>query len=180
MNHALKVLVVECLDLFLNSFVARLPLNAVRVMVLRVFLGRCGRHLVVGRKVRFIKPRNIDLGDRVVINRECVLDGRGGRLVIHSDTDIGMGSWIWTLEHDVNSSVHAVAGAGVTIGDHVWISTRCTVLPGVAIGRGAVVASGAVVTKDVPERTIVGGVPARRLAERRAELTYRSTYWTIF
>ena len=60
------------------------------------------------------------------------------------------------------------------IGDYVFIGPRAIILPGVKIGRGAVVAAGAVVTKDVPEKTIVAGVPAETIGERRVkEFNYR-------
>jgi acetyltransferase-like isoleucine patch superfamily enzyme len=55
----------------------------------------------------------------------------------------------------------------VEIGDYVFIGPRAIILPGVKIGRGAVIAAGAVVTKDVPDFTIVGGVPAKAIGERK-------------
>jgi acetyltransferase-like isoleucine patch superfamily enzyme len=55
---------------------------------------------------------------------------------------------------------------GVTIEDDVWIGVNATILPGVRVGRGAVVAAGSVVTQDVPEFAIVGGVPAKVLKYR--------------
>jgi acetyltransferase-like isoleucine patch superfamily enzyme len=61
----------------------------------------------------------------------------------------------------------------VTIGDHVWLSTRVTVLPGVSIGEGAVVAAGSVVTKDLAPYGLYGGVPARKIREREGPKTYR-------
>lgn len=60
----------------------------------------------------------------------------------------------------------------VQIGDYAWISRRAVILPGVTIGEGAVVAAGAVVTKNVAPYTVVGGVPAKFVAERPRGLTY--------
>ena len=117
--------------------------------------------------------RNVFIGDRVVINRKVLLDGRGGRLVIGNDVDIAQETNIWTLEHDVNSDTHAAKGSDVTIEDHVWIASRVTILPGVRIGQGAVVASNSVVTKDVPPMAIVGGVPAKVIGQRRNRLDYQ-------
>jgi maltose O-acetyltransferase len=77
------------------------------------------------------------------------------------------------LEHDVHSDTHADKGGDVIIGDHAWIASRVTILPGVRIGDGAVVASNSVVTKDVPSMAIVGGVPARVIGQRRSRLEYR-------
>jgi maltose O-acetyltransferase len=72
----------------------------------------------------------------------------------------------------------------VVVGDHAWLSFRCTVLPGVTIGEGAVVAAGAVVTKDVPRYAIVAGIPARVIGERSPrgldyDLTLANTPWFV-
>lgn len=67
----------------------------------------------------------------------------------------------------------AIRGGNVIIDDYVWIASRATILPGVHIGRGAVVASGAVVTKDVPPLAIVGGVPAKILKYRKDCMKYK-------
>ena len=89
-----------------------------------------------------------------------MLDGRGGRLMIGNNVDIAQETNIWTLEHDVNDNQHSEISGDVIIEDHVWIASRVTVLPGVKIGRGAVVASGAVVTRNIPPLAIVGGITA--------------------
>lgn len=176
----LKMLGYEIRDLLLNSLVARVPICAVRMFVYRFFFAKCGRRAVIARNVRILKPSNISLGARVVINRNCILDGRGGALEISEDTDVGDGTAIWTLEHDPNSQTHGVSGAPVYLGDHAWVSTRVTILPGVTIGRGSVVAAGAVVTRSVDEKAIVGGVPARVIGTRRNELQYRLGYRLFF
>ena len=83
---------------------------------------------------------------------------------------------VWTLEHDVSSELHQTTAAPVIIEDHVWIGSRVQILPGVKIGRGAVIAAGAVVTKDVPANEIWGGVPAKRIGIRNNPLTYELHY----
>ena len=123
-----------------------------------------------------MKPENIFLFERVVINPDCHLDGRGGKLVLNEDVDIGPYTHIWTLQHDPQSPSHEVIGGDVIIEDHVWIASRVTILPGVRIGRGAVVAAGSVVTKDIAPFDIVGGVPAKKLGERVRELSYKISY----
>jgi maltose O-acetyltransferase len=83
---------------------------------------------------------------------------------------------IYTREHDIDDPWFAETGGPVTIEDYAYIGTRVTILPGVTVGRGAVVATGAVVTKDVAPYMLVGGVPAKPIRERSHDLRYRLGY----
>ena len=78
--------------------------------------------------------------------------------------------------------MHTYSGhaAKVVIEDYVWISSRATILPGVHIGKGAVIASGAVVTNDVPENAIVGGVPAKVIGKRECNYRYKLGHRILF
>ncbi len=87
---------------------------------------------------------------------------------------------IYTMQHDVDSPDFAEVGAPVVIEDYVVIGTRVTILPGVHIGKGAVIASGAVVTKDVAPFTVVGGVPAEFLRNRDTDLKYTLKFSRMF
>ena len=78
-----------------------------------------------------------------------------------------------TEQHDYNSSEYTPVASNVTIEDYVWIASRATILPGVTIGRGAVVVCGAVVTKDVPPLAIVGGVPSKIIGWRKDNMKYK-------
>jgi acetyltransferase-like isoleucine patch superfamily enzyme len=156
-----------------SLLVSRVPSRRLRRAWLRQILGSFEPGAFVAMHVTLMKPDNVHLGARAVINQHCILDGRDAPLRIGHDTDIGTHTHIWTLEHDVNDPAHGTRGAPVTIGDHVWIASRVTVLPGVTIGRGAVVAAGAVVTRDVPELAIVAGVPAKVIGRRENPLVYQ-------
>jgi len=83
------------------------------------------------------------LGDHCVINRGVLLDGRGGQLFIGNNVDIAQEAAIWTLGHDPHDDYHGDSPGPVTIGDYAWIGHRAIIMPGVSIGRGAVVAAGA-------------------------------------
>ena len=109
--------------------------------------------------------KNIRIGERVFVNSGCRFQDQGG-ITIGDDALIGHNVVIATLNHDLDPSLRAATvPEPVIIGNRAWIGANATVLPGVTIGEGAVVAAGAVVTKDVAPRTIVGGVPARRIRE---------------
>lgn len=105
------------------------------------------------------------------MGEDAILDARG-ELEIGHDVNISSGVHIWTMDHDPQDLKFGARFASVTVGCHVWLSERCTVLPGVTIGQAAVVAAGAVVTRDVLPYQIVGGVPARPIGQRRAPMTY--------
>ncbi|MDO9355470.1 MAG: hypothetical protein Q7T55_17345 [Solirubrobacteraceae bacterium] len=79
---------------------------------------------------------------------------------------------MWTDQHDPSSDHFENGGGPIDVHDFAWISARAIVLPNVTIGRGAVVAAGAVVTKDVPAMAIVGGVPAKVIGTRESALLY--------
>jgi len=164
-----------CRDLW-NMAWGNIPSRRVRRFLLKRSLAECSDSCFVGLGVKLYDPWSIQISDRSVVNPGCIIDARGGGVYIGHDTDIGAETHIWTLEHDPNDPNHGTRGGGVVIENHVWIATRATILPGVTIGRGAVVACGSVVTKNVPAKAIVGGVPAKIIGERENPLDYRLKY----
>lgn len=105
--------------------------------------------------------RNIHLGERVFINSGCRFQDQGG-VTIGDDSLIGHIAVLATLDHDVHPDRRAdMHPAPIVIGRKVWIGANATILKGVTIGDGAIVAAGAVVTEDVPADSIVVGAPAR-------------------
>ena len=105
--------------------------------------------------------KNIHIGKNVFLNMGCKFQDQGG-IFIGDGALIGHNVVLATLNHAQSPSDRAsMIPAPIHIGKNVWIGANATVLPGVTIGDGAIVAAGAVVAKDVPENTIVGGVPAR-------------------
>ena len=165
---------------FLTSGIMWIPIHILRLTYLRLFFKHIGVRTTILRNVRIFSPQNISLGNNTIINTNVFLDGRGGDLIIGNNVDIAQEVNIWTLEHDVNDDFHSTKGGDVIIEDYVWISSRVTILPGVKIKKGAVVAAGAVVTKDVPALTIVGGVPAKIIGIRNNNLTYKLNYQPWF
>ena len=133
---------------------------------------KLGRGSTLHMMARIYDPRHIVIGEDTLIGEKATLDGRKqlpdsqGGLVIGSHVDIASEVMIWTSQHDLKDATMKAIEAKGTVGDYVFIGPRAIILPGVNIGKGAVVAAGAVVTKDVPERTIVAGVPAKVIGER--------------
>ncbi|MBD5370369.1 MAG: sugar O-acetyltransferase [Bacteroides sp.] len=105
--------------------------------------------------------KNLRIGKRVFINSGCKFQDQGG-ITIGNDVLIGHNCVIATLNHVMDPDRRAdMVPAPVKIGDKVWIGANVTILQGVTIGEGAVIAAGAVVNRDVPPRTVVGGIPAK-------------------
>jgi len=114
----------------------------------------------------------IRIGDRSSVNPFCLLSGFGG-LTIGSDVRIGSHCVILSSSHRFNDLHRTIREQGVdrqrtVLEDDVWLGAGVTILGGVSVGTGSIVAAGAVVTKDVPARSIVAGVPARVIRPRTA------------
>jgi acetyltransferase-like isoleucine patch superfamily enzyme len=174
--RALKSIGGSFSEYFLNNFVMGIPFHFFRRMVLKWKLGGLGRNSTVMLKVEFRNPKSVFIGSNSVVNKRTLLDGRGGTLTIGENVDIAQETNIWTLEHDPHSDTYAAKGADVVIEDFVWIASRCTILPGVRIGRGAVIAANSVVTKDVEPMKIMAGIPARAIGDRKSGLKYTFVY----
>lgn len=114
---------------------------------------------------RFYDPKNIEIGEDSIVGDHAFIDGRD-RVKIGDHVDIASEVMIYNSEHDLADEDFGATNSPVEIGDYVFIGPRATILPGIKIGRGSVVAAGAVVTKDVSDFTIVGGVPAKAIGER--------------
>lgn len=171
-----RAFVVDAVMYAINNWVFQFPSHEVRLLAARAVFGEIGDDSSLLRGVEVRVPKNVFVGRNSIINARVLLDGRGGKLVIGDNVDIAQESNIWTLQHDPHSDDHRDQGGDVTIEDYAWIASRATILPGVRIGHGAVVASGSVVTKNVAPMTIVGGVPAKKIGERRGNPSYKIRY----
>jgi acetyltransferase-like isoleucine patch superfamily enzyme len=133
---------------------------------------RIGRNSVIYGRAEIRAAHNVVIGDNTSIGHDVVLDGRLG-LTIGNSVNFSSGVWVWTEQHDLNDPDFRAVGGPVKIDDFVWLGGRVIVLPNVHIGEGAVVASGAVVTKDVEPYTVVGGIPAKKIKDRARGLRYK-------
>jgi acetyltransferase-like isoleucine patch superfamily enzyme len=109
--------------------------------------------------------KNITIGKNIFFNTGCTFQDRGG-IVVGDGTQIGQNVVLSTLNHGFAlEHRNTTYPSPIVIGKNVWICANATVVPGVTIGDNAVIAAGAVVTKDVPPNTIVGGIPAKVIRE---------------
>lgn len=154
------------LELFIVRIAGFLPIYTFRFLIYKAAGLTISRKSHIHMGVQFFYPAGVIIGKDTIIGQNVFLDGRD-KLIIGDHVDIASDVMIYNSEHDINSEdFHAVI-APVQIEDYVFIGPRAIILPGVKVGKGAVVAAGAVVTKDVPDFAIVGGVPAHVIGERK-------------
>jgi maltose O-acetyltransferase len=150
-----------------------MPIWPIRKLLFQIYGLKIGASSTIHMGVRFFSPSGIKIGQDSIIGFRCFLDGRSP-LFIGDHVDMASEVMVYNSEHDINSPEFQPTSAPVTISDYVFIGPRAIILPGVTIGKGAVVAAGAVVTKDVDPFSIVGGVPARPIGSRtNTNPTYR-------
>ena len=162
-----------------NNIIAAIPIWWVRKLYHRMMGVKIGHGSYLNMRTYMLGPGVLSVGKHTHVNPGCLIDYRGG-IDIGSCVSISHRVMLITGGHDVQSSVFAEVRKPIKIEDYVWIGAGATVLQGVNIGEGAVVAAGAVVVDDVPPYAIVGGVPAKRIGDRNGDLNYKCQTTDIF
>jgi len=152
-------------ELMILRWIGHIPFHFVRRWSYKLAGIKIGRGSVIHCWVNFFQPSNIEIGQDSIIGDHCFLDGQA-KLKIGNNVDIASQVLIYNSEHNIESDDFHAIEQPVEIEDYVFIGPRAIILPGVKIGKGAVVAAGAVVTRDVEPFKIVGGVPAKEIGER--------------
>lgn len=162
--------------LIYNSFAKRLPRSIgkrgavwkkIRVGCARHFIKKCGRNVNIEKYASF--SNTISIGDNSGLGYNCCLYGT---VYIGDNVMMGPECHIFTTNHRFERTDIPMNSQGISeekpvvIGNDVWIGDRVTILPGVHIGNGTVIAAGSVVTKDVPDYAVVGGNPAETIKYR--------------
>jgi acetyltransferase-like isoleucine patch superfamily enzyme len=159
-----------------NSIIGHIPSYTIRHLYYKGVLGvKIGKGSSI-HKNAFFYDKKLQIGVNSTINRKCHLDCRA-QISIGNNVSISPECSFITGDHDYNSPNFAYRSAPIYVGDYVWLGTRATILPGVSIGKGAIVCAGAVVTKNVEAYAIVGGVPAKKIGERTQNLTYSARWF---
>ena len=160
---------------FVEWIVSILPRHAgfyasIKRFLLNLVGAKIGHNVHIYPGVRFFIPKGIEIGNNVSISSYVIITS-AGTVKIGNNVLIGYGAKIISANHKIPENRGVIFGSGhivapVIIEDGVWIGANVVVLPGIKIGEGAVVAAGAVVTKDIEPFAIVGGIPAKVIKNR--------------
>jgi acetyltransferase-like isoleucine patch superfamily enzyme len=149
-----------------NKIIAHVPSRRCRLFFYRKIMKfNLGVNTSIFMGTTFTTSGNIVTNGQVAINACCHIDNRGG-IEIGKNVSISQGVSLVTGDHDVYDPLVRARFRKITIENDVFIGFNAIILGGVTLGRGSVVAAGSVVTKNVPDLTIVGGIPAKSIGQR--------------
>lgn len=167
------------MNFVVNDILPFIPFWTWRKCYFRFIRSRIGAHSFIMKKNYFIYPHRFKIGQYSHINRGCLIDARG-TIKIGNNVSVSQNVSIMTGSHDPYSPTFRATFLPIEICDYAWLGVGCTILNGVRIGKGAVVCAGAVVTKDVEDYAIVGGVPAKKISRRTENLNYHCKKDSLF
>lgn len=161
---------------FYNNILSFFPFHFLRIFYLRNILRiQIGKDCFIHMGARF--EGKIKIGNNTVIGRRCVLIGT---IIIKNNVSITAETYIFSTSHIVNDPNFNCFYATVEINDYAWLGARSIVQPGIIIGRGSVLGSGSVATKNIPDYEIFAGTPARQIGKRTENLIYNLKYSPYF
>lgn len=177
--HIIEKLFFYFTVFILNDVVSYIPCHYLRILYCKLIGIKIGKSTTVNMHQYILEPSRLSIGNNTHINRGCILDARGF-LSIGDSVSISYNVAIMTGSHDSMSPTFSGRHLPIFIEDYVWIGVGAKILNDVRIGRGAIVAAGSVVTKDVPPYSIVAGIPAKPIGERIKELDYKCSLGKLF
>lgn len=142
----------------------------IRYWVCKHLFAKCGRNVNIEHGAEIGSGKYIEIGDNSGIGINCVV----WKAIIGKNVMMGPDVVFITQNHDFSDPDKPLQEQGfieyepIVVGDNTWIGTRVIILPGHKIGKCAIIGAGSVITKDVPDYTIVGGNPARTIRYRKA------------
>jgi len=152
-------------ELMLLRWIGHIPSHTIRLLCYNLAGIKIGKGSAIHMWASFFNPANITVGEDTIIGDHAFLDGRAS-LTIGSHVAFASSVMIYNSQHDIEDKDFTAISEPVAIEDYVFLGPKSIILPGVRIGKGAIVAAGAVVTKNVAPFKIAGGVPAREIGER--------------
>ncbi|MDR0559187.1 MAG: acyltransferase [Prevotellaceae bacterium] len=164
-----------------NNWINRIPSHTLRLWYYRKIMKfKIGKDSSILMRCTFDAAEGFEMGNNSVINANCRIDTRY-KIIIGNNVSVSANVIILTAEHDMNDFMKDNNFNPTIISDYVWIGTNAMILPDVHINMGAVVAAGAVVTKNVEERDVVAGVPATTIKKRNENYKkYKLKYRRLF
>lgn len=177
-NNYLKNQLLYVLIFLHNIIYNLLPFFKLKNLYLKLLRNKIGKESYIHIPVRFMHYSKLEIANNVHIGYNCNLDARCG-IKIGNNVTIGPYTKLLSIGHDIDDPFYVGKGKTIEIGDNVVFFYDCIVMPGVKIAEGAVVLTGAVVTKDVEPYSVVGGNPAKHLRYRNKDIQYRINqgYW---
>lgn len=161
---------------FCNYVIMNTPIHRLRVWGFRNILkNRIGDGCFLHIGCLFYG--NITVGNNSVIGRKCTLIGD---ISVGNNVSITAECYIFSESHDKDSSSFAGTSKPISIEDYAWLGARALVLPGVVIGRGAILGAASTATKNIPPYTVFAGTPAKQVGERSHDLSYTLQYYPYF
>lgn len=164
--------------MFLNHFVNHIPSWYVRRLFYIIMGMKIGKNSRIGINTVVMNPEGIVIGNRVIINENCHLDGRGG-LEIEDDVSISFGTTIITGTHDTNKDFHFIPGK-VIIKDHVWTGANAIILNESTVESLCIIGAGCVFKGKSQKRGIYVGNPAIKIKDRECLGEYKMDYKPFF
>lgn len=153
----------------------KIPSQKFRMFIYRnIFKMNLSKNVVIYGESEIRASYNVSIGKGSIIGDKSILDARNG-IIIGENVNFSTGVWLWTEQHNLNCPWFSCEneGGSIIIDDYAWISCRTIILPGVHIGKGAVICAGAVVTKSVEPYSIYAGIPAKKIGNRNKDLKYK-------
>lgn len=183
--------IIKCIYYFIvnflpNNVINKIPFYIIRHSWYKLFFIKIGKGssihinvIIEGISLKRKNIRKLKVGKNTSIGRCTVLDIRGG-LTIGDNVSISPNVTFITGSYNMQASDFKYEAFETIVEDYVWIGTRAIILPGVKIGKGAVIGAGSVVTKDVGEYEFVAGNPAKFIKKRNCNLKYNCQYFKWF
>jgi acetyltransferase-like isoleucine patch superfamily enzyme len=159
-----------------NNLLTHVPNHVLRLLYLKYVLRvNIGQSCFIHMGCRF--EGNISIGNNSVVGRCCVLLGD---ITIRNNVSITAETYIFTSTHIADSVTFEASYNPVVIEDYAWIGARAMILPGVVIGRGAILGAASTATKSIPEYSIFAGTPAKEVGRRSKSINYTLIYSPFF
>lgn len=180
MKQSINLLIIRFSNYCCNEIFNKIPSHHIRLLAYKyICCVKIGKNSSIGMHAVLNSSSKIQIGNNCAIGQYVYLDGRG-KLTIRNNVNIAGRCSIYSAAHNYRSPKWEYFEKEVRIDDDVWIASNTVIVQGIHIKRGAVVAAGSVVVKDVEAFEVVGGNPAKKIGERNRKIDYLTNYFPLF